>query len=322
MGELSDHLEDVKEDGMEAVSRLGDPEQVADDAVTAYKRRSFLGRHPVAAFLVFAISPVIPWFFVWVVLGCVAHNLNTSGAGGDTWFIEHHWLCSLMFAVCSTIAGTLYGELAMWLGIGRKWTLASYAAIGGIAMLCESDSRLSIMPVMLLVQFAVPFAVGWWSIKRKYEQKYAATKVLVFVVSPVVLLMILSCVVSLAMRPVTEWVMGSQAVKRLSPAVFDAVFYSAYLLRHVIPTAVAGLLYCTLTKRFGLGGNWIFISCTVIVTFEAMKLFDFAMEMSRQHILSIPLTLCDILAGFLVPLAIGWWFMRRKREQGQLQLAA
>ena len=59
--ELSDHLEDVKEDGMDhnSSSRLGDPEQVADTAVAAYRRRSFLGRHPVAAFLVFGISPVV-----------------------------------------------------------------------------------------------------------------------------------------------------------------------------------------------------------------------------------------------------------------------
>ena len=41
--ELSDHLEDVKEDGMDqnSSSRLGDPEQVADTAVAAYRRRSF-----------------------------------------------------------------------------------------------------------------------------------------------------------------------------------------------------------------------------------------------------------------------------------------
>ena len=55
--ELSDHLEDFKEENMsteaDVYSRLGKPEQVANAAVAAYRRRSFLGRHPTAAFLVF-----------------------------------------------------------------------------------------------------------------------------------------------------------------------------------------------------------------------------------------------------------------------------
>jgi hypothetical protein len=38
---------------------LGEANQVADAAVTAYRRRSFVGRHPAAAFLVFAVSPVL-----------------------------------------------------------------------------------------------------------------------------------------------------------------------------------------------------------------------------------------------------------------------
>jgi hypothetical protein len=58
--ELTDHLEDLKEENMSTqaamCSRLGKPGQVAEAAVTAYRRRSFLGRHLI---LVFAISPVV-----------------------------------------------------------------------------------------------------------------------------------------------------------------------------------------------------------------------------------------------------------------------
>ena len=63
MEELSDHFQDVTEEIMSTEasvsSRLGEPEQVAKAVVTAYRRRSFLGRHPTAAFLVFAVSPVV-----------------------------------------------------------------------------------------------------------------------------------------------------------------------------------------------------------------------------------------------------------------------
>ena len=45
--ELSDHLEDFTEENMSTEanmsSRLGKPEEVADAAVTAYRRRGFLG---------------------------------------------------------------------------------------------------------------------------------------------------------------------------------------------------------------------------------------------------------------------------------------
>ena len=73
--ELSDHLDDLKEENMskavDVVSRLGKPEQVAEAAVTAYRRRSFLGRHPTAAFLVFAVSPLVSQigFFVITAVG-------------------------------------------------------------------------------------------------------------------------------------------------------------------------------------------------------------------------------------------------------------
>ena len=61
MDELSDHFQDLTEESMSTeasvLSRLGDPAQVAEAAVTAYRQRSFLGRHPAAALLVFGISP-------------------------------------------------------------------------------------------------------------------------------------------------------------------------------------------------------------------------------------------------------------------------
>jgi hypothetical protein len=266
------------------------------------------------------------------VFGIVALNLNTGGLDRGTWlYIEHRWLCSLVAAVCSVIAGTFYGELAMWLGIGRKWTLASYAAIGAMAMYLEFGISMLAVTVMLPLQFAVPFAVGRWFIKRRCEQKYAATKVLVFAISPVLALLLLSSVVILALHPVQEWIQHelckqwtapSHAPMRFLPAALDAAWYASILLKNAIPTALASLLYCKLAKRVGLGRKWIFISCTVIVTFEAMGLFNSAMCWRQHSGLLNPLMTCRILADCIVPPAIGWWFLRRKHDQGQLQLAS
>ena len=154
--ELSDHLEDLKEESMEtdAYSRLGEPEEVAEAAVIAYRRRSFLGRHPVAAFLVFAVSPVITLYatlFVFLVA------LSVFAAQHTVDFIENRLVLSLIIVVCSTFVGALYGELALWLGIGRKWTLVSCLVLAAVAMLLEIGFRS--FTVMLPVQFAVPVGV-------------------------------------------------------------------------------------------------------------------------------------------------------------------
>ena len=86
MEELSDHLQDVMEEDMSTeanvYSRLGEPEQVAKAAVTAYRRRSFIGRHPTASFLVFAISPVVSLIILFLtsaaLLGLIAFGLGIT----------------------------------------------------------------------------------------------------------------------------------------------------------------------------------------------------------------------------------------------------
>ena len=75
LDELSEHLEDLKEENMSteanAYSRLGEPEQVAQAAIITYRRHSFLGRHPVATFLVFAVSPIVPLVALVVLVGAL-----------------------------------------------------------------------------------------------------------------------------------------------------------------------------------------------------------------------------------------------------------
>ena len=309
MEELSDHLEDLKEESMEtdAYSRLGEPEQVAEAAVVAYRRRSFLGRHPVAAFLVFAVSPVITLYFMLFVFLIVLSMFRVQLTVD---FNEGHWILSLIIVVCSTFVGALYGELALWLGIGKKWTLASCAVLGVIAMLFGIG--FGSYTVMLLVQFAAPLAVGWWFAKRKCNHGYPATTFLVFAISPVASYMLLLSILGLA-------IMIAQRNLHFGYAAMLTWSFVIFLL----PTVVPSLLYCKLVGRFGIGRKWMLVSCTVLAMYAAMLYMPgVGYTTEGQHGMAVGLTTCVILAQSLVPLAIGWWFMRRKHDQGRLEFAS
>ena len=321
-GELSDHLDDFKEENMEAdvSSRLGEPEQVVEAAAMAYRRRSFLGRHPTMALLVFAISPVMAQYILFVAVLAIS-----VGSGATNWH-ENHWIFSLIIAVCSTFLSILYCELAMRLGIGRKWMFASCTALGGVAMFLEFAFSACTVTVLLPVQLATPLAVGWWFIKRTYNHEYTATKVLVFAISPVVslmvlwfmlfwpILMILQLLMALAVRPLVAVGVAPAALANGSLAIL--------LLMLVIPTAVASLLYCKITKWSGSGMRWMFISCVMLAVCAATASLQFATILSVQFSLSIGLRVCISLTQFLMPVAIGWWFMRRTLDSSPMQRGA
>jgi len=323
--ELSDHLEDLNENGLEAdaSSRLGEPKQVAAAAVAAYRRRSFLGRHPVAAFLVFAISPVMSMeilLFVSMFLQGVFSGRHTVN------FQEDHWMLSLMVLVCSTFAGCLYGELAMWLGISRKWTLASCAVLGAIATLLELGFA-GTVTVVLLVQFTAPLAVGWWFTKWKYSHRYPATTILVFAISPVASHLLLLAIVALVIATAQPLFSspGGPANGHVALVVLAA---SLSVLIILLPAVVTSFLYCKLVVWFGIGRRWMLVSCAVLAMYIAV-LFSrqaaSATYATEGHgSVSVGLVMCLILGlgQALVPLAIAWWFMRRKHDQGQLELAS
>src|SRR5208282_4444759 len=197
--ELSDHLEDLKEENMEgdANSRLGEPEQVADNAVAAYRRRSFLGRHPVAAFLVFGVSPVVSLFVLFFIFGdsvflVLASIGITHGSQLET--IPSAAVISAMslltIIIPSAVATILYCRLAQRIGIARTWGLVAYVILAIFAsapcylwigaghplhplVLEFRWAGLSlgvragwIVPAQHFVQFLVPLAIGWWLMRR------------------------------------------------------------------------------------------------------------------------------------------------------------
>lgn len=213
VAELSDHLEDLKEENMSTdaslLSRLGEPNQVADVAVAAYRRRSFLGRHPAAAFLVFAVSPAIMQIVVFVltIVGVKAVVMIADRLGV---FSDHgryappsevavtimSYAFGLVFLIVPTIlAGLLYGKLAKRLSIGREWMVVSCIVLAAMAMLpcwyvgirADTAGHPFVVGgpwipfyshgcsdyyshISKLVQLAAPLAIGRWFMRRKHDQ--------------------------------------------------------------------------------------------------------------------------------------------------------
>jgi hypothetical protein len=352
--ELRDHLEDLMEENMEAdaFSRLGQPEQVANAAVAAYRRRSVFGRHPLLTFLFFGLSAILAQYMLFLVF---AQALIAIRADHTLEWDENHWILSPIIVLCSTFLGILYGELAVRLGIGRKWMLASCAILGVFAELCLG------VTLMLPVQLAVPLAVGWWSAGQKHNHSHPATTFVIFALSPVASYMLFWLVFVLAIAAglsfvhvylgpaggiflfvllvyVIPTVAASLLCWRLAKrfrsgrrwmfvsctvfATIASLPLMPLLLMYVVPTVAASLLYCKLARRFGSGRRWILVSCMVLATFASMKSLLEISASGGQDGLLIGMAACISLAQFLVPLAIGWWFLRRRRERGQGQLQA
>jgi hypothetical protein len=197
MEEVEDHLEDLKEKTMgsesEAHARLGQSEQVAEAAAVAYRRRSFLGRHPLAALLVFAVSPVISLFvltsltFAGLMLALVAAGKrlglivdNGVQLGPAVRATLPYALTLAAVVVPSMILSLLYCGLARRTAVGRKWMLLPCAVLAVIAAAtyCQvtfsdtpGDGRIAIglgaHSMMQVAQFFLPIACGWWFVRRQ-----------------------------------------------------------------------------------------------------------------------------------------------------------
>ena len=280
---------------------------------------------------------------------------TVSGNRPFEWY-EHQGGLSLSIVVCSIFLSILYGELAMWLGIGKKWTLTSCAVLGANAMFWESFGIPYAVTVMLPVQFAAPFAVGWWFTKRKCNHRYAATAFLVFAISPVALYTLLSLVALSTAAAVFAWssvfglllmfvvptALASLLYRKLAKGVGSgrkwlvvsclvlatcaAIPFVPLLLMFVVPMVLASLLYCKLARRSGIGWKWMLVSCTVLAVYAATQssqgchLFEYY-DTAGQYHFCVGLWTCITLIQLAVPLVVGWRFMRREHDQGQLQLA-
>jgi hypothetical protein len=211
--ELSDHLEDVTEETMgpeiDAYSRLGEPKQVAEAAVVAYRRRSFLGRHPTAAFLVFGVSPVVSLLGLFILayysvyLFFIANdqlggNINLRRFEPAASVVMPYVLSLCTIAIPSVLASIFYCKLINRFGIGKKWILLSCVVLAVVAAIPCCSVKLSDLPgesalmwgawnpeslgqlsqsivwvcrPLQLLQFLVPLATGWWFLRRNSDRR-------------------------------------------------------------------------------------------------------------------------------------------------------
>jgi hypothetical protein len=204
MDELSDHFQDITEENMSTEanvnSRLGEPQLVANSAVTVYRRRSFLGRHPTAAFVVFALSPIVSL----IVIEAIAIFLFISAVyliGEDKTFdftrkigligqsLVPYILAFLTVVIPSVFLSILYCKLAKRLCIRKRWMLMSCVSIATVAMLLCWSATFSdtpgknclqcgiwipawsgwTPPLRNLGQCLLPLAIGCWFIRRKCD---------------------------------------------------------------------------------------------------------------------------------------------------------
>lgn len=208
--EMTDHFHDLTEESMnseeEAILRLGDPEQVARATAGQYRRRTFLGRHPIIAFLTFAVSPVFSFvllaaleiFAVVESLNLVSSfitaifHLQDDASGRIPPGIEiglRIGMPLLFIIVPSAVLMLVYGRLARRTPYARRWLLVSCGVISAIASapifsvgFNEKMARSFVgagvywprLP-MQFVQLAIPLALGCWLLwrQRVREQNFA-----------------------------------------------------------------------------------------------------------------------------------------------------
>lgn len=199
--ELEDHLEDLskekdfsmeKEEAMskEALQeRIGDTEELAEAAVSEYRKRTVFGRHPV---LTFVVGPVPLMVVGWVLFLVVAFALfkglhlvlgssfDVEGQPVSQWPPLMVWLAGALHGagrfVPPAIVALVFWRLASRAGLSWRWSLGACAIVALLAGMYTSQMDLPVESgrgrLMIglglswwpsaaqLAQLAVPAAIG------------------------------------------------------------------------------------------------------------------------------------------------------------------
>lgn len=190
-----------------ALSQMGNPEEVATAAVTAYRRRSFLGRHTMATFCVFGLSPIVMLILLvalWAAgstwgtyEACKAMGINAERSLRNLKRLDSTdsvtpYVLSLLFVVIPSIAtAVFYGKLARRLALGRKWIAVSCVVLALVVLPVFCSAKFSDVPGQSsfgvgyclstdivrsychspqLLQFLIPLAIGCWFMWRRADQ--------------------------------------------------------------------------------------------------------------------------------------------------------
>jgi hypothetical protein len=191
VGELNDHFQDLKEETMhtdvEAYAQLGKVEEVARAATTAYRQRSFLGRHLWAALLVFVVSPVALSIVAMPVAIFAAYWFGRGlgywdqagvhlGAWGRT--LLPYGLTLAAIVLPAALLCLFYCRVAQRIGLGRRWMLLScgvlavFAAVAHCQVLLDPSGHgtltvgLGAHDLLQLAQPVLPVILGGWFLRR------------------------------------------------------------------------------------------------------------------------------------------------------------
>jgi hypothetical protein len=103
------------------------------------------------------------------------------------------------------------------------------------------------------------------------------------------------------------------------------------LLTIVIPSIVATAFYCHLGKRSHIGGKWVLLSSALLAAIASGACFWRAAPGRDEWCFGICWSgflatgqwncLLQHLVELIAPLAAAWWFLRRHRDEGYLQLS-
>ena len=208
--ELADHFQDITEDTMSteasALSRLGEPKQVADAAVALIGGGVFWADTPRRRSWYLAFRQLCHCFFCYLRYSRFSRSCRMMippwmplGTWDRADKRQPPYMLSVLFPILPCIlVSVLHCKVARGLGLGRKWMVLSctvLAVLAGAFMWSatfsqtpgRSSSRLGIgipcdildLPKMAacifrdplrLAQFAVPLAIGCWFLRRKGDE--------------------------------------------------------------------------------------------------------------------------------------------------------
>ena len=233
MDELADHLEDLMEETMSKetnhfgsalphhrantspaehggrnetnhLAQLGEPSEIANAATIAYSQRTFFGRHPVAKFLVFGISPVfsmtLAFCFTLTCMILLCWLCNTYCAEQANNYIRSFknpaafgsWVMSVATLILpATLLTILYSRWADRSKLNPKWMLLSCFVVSIISMATAHIFIISEIPgkstytigfsfppaiPQQYVQLLVPLVMGLWFMRRTRKKSTEMNK--------------------------------------------------------------------------------------------------------------------------------------------------
>jgi hypothetical protein len=96
------------------------------------------------------------------------------------------------------------------------------------------------------------------------------------------------------------------------------LFYFICLALMISPCGLVSALYCKFAERFHVSRKWALVPFVVLAAVAILPGY-YHRSMCAPN--QLYLGHVEQLGEFLLPLAVGWWFLRRTRDQRQLQSA-